>query len=127
MKAGRCVGLANFYPVIVIADNTTFYWLQTACSRIGHSPQTNDIMLDEPSAGVAQAVEHLPCNHEFMGSVTSRQNFSHVCARFGILGRCGFILSRFWLRGPLQYCTALTSYLMYLIFNIHLVYSILHI
>ena len=33
--------------------------------------------------------------------------FSHVCAHFGICGRCGIILSQFWLRGQLQYRTAL--------------------
>ena len=53
-------------------------------------------------------VEHLPLNHEVMGSnPTWDKIFSHVCAHFGIRGRCGIILPRLWLRGQLQNCTAL--------------------
>ena len=57
---------------------------------------------------MAQTVEHLPFNHEVLCSILACDKFfSHVCAHFGILGRCGIILSQFGLRRQLQYRTAL--------------------
>ena len=57
---------------------------------------------------MAQLAEHQPLNLEVMGSSpTWVKYFSHVCAHFGIHGRCGIILSRLRLRGQLQYRTAL--------------------
>ena len=56
---------------------------------------------------MAQPVEHLPYIHEVVGLSPWDRIFSHICAHFGILGRCGITLSQFWLRGQLQYRTAL--------------------
>ena len=59
-------------------------------------------------AVVAQPVERQPLNCDVMGSSpTWYRIFSHVCAHFGMCSGSGIILSRFWLRGQLQYRTAL--------------------
>ena len=62
-------------------------------------------------ATAAQPLEHLPCNHEVVGFEPDHWTrfFSYICAHFGILRRCRIILSRFRLRGQLQYRTALRS------------------
>ena len=52
---------------------------------------------------MAQLEEHQPLNHEVVGSIPIwDKTFPHVCALFGIHGRCGIILSRLQLRGQLQ-------------------------
>ena len=57
---------------------------------------------------MAQLVEHLPLNHEVMDSnPTYDKILSHVCAHFGIRGRCEIILSRLSWRWQLQYRAAL--------------------
>ena len=62
------------------------------------------------SAAVAQPEEHLRHDIEVVGlSPTWNRIFLHVSAHFGMCGWRGIILSRFWLRGQLQYRAALSS------------------
>ena len=57
-----------------------------------------------------QLVEHQPLNCEDVGSrPTWDKIFPHVCAHFGIHGRCGIVLPRLRLRGQLQNRTALVK------------------
>ena len=110
-KAGRLVGLADCYAVIALADNATFL---LAVSRIAaiwsHSAIMHKITISSyGSAGRASAPKSWGRGFEsHLGQV-----FSHVCAHFGIHGRCGNILSRLRLRGQLQYRTALHVIIAY--------------
>ena len=99
-KAGQLVGLADCYAVIVLADNATFL---LAVNRIAAFRSDSAIITH-----LTQLVEHQPLNLEVAGSSpTWDKIFPHVCAHFGIHGRCGIVLPRLRLRGQLQNRTAL--------------------
>ena len=106
-KAGRFVGWADCYAAIVLADNATF--LLVVNSIVAFWQNSANLHM-KSHATVAQPLEHLPCNYEVVGSSPILDRiFSNVCAHFGILRRCRIILSRFRLRGQLQYRSALRS------------------
>ena len=83
-KAGRFVGKAGCYAFVVLAGNATFSLAVNRMAAFQNSPQTYHIIPIPSSAAVV-----------------------HMVAHDGICGRCGIILSRFRLRGQLQYHTAL--------------------
>ena len=103
IKAGRLVGSADYYAVIALADNATF--LLAVNRMVAFPPQSPNRWHFSRfiSCCRASALELWGCRfNSHLG-----QSDSHVCAHFGILGLCGIILSRFRLRGQLQYRTAL--------------------
>ena len=103
-KAGLLVGLADCHAVIVLADNATFLLAENRIAAF----RAYAAFMSKSSTAVAQLADHQPLNLEVVGSSpTWDKYFSYVCAHFGIHGRCGIILSRLWLRGQLQYRTAL--------------------
>ena len=54
------------------------------------------------------SLRYQPLTLEVVGSSPTRDKISsHVCAHLGIHGRSVIILSRHWMRGQLQDCTAL--------------------
>ena len=78
--------------------------------RTSHTGRKPTTLKRAPSVAAAQPVENLPHNLKVMGSSPPWVSIlSHICARFGMCGRHGIILSRFWLRGQLQYRTALVQ------------------
>ena len=86
IKAGRLVGLANSYAVIVLADNATFL---LAVNRIAAFRRHYATITYKTTRSIS------PLNHEVVGSSpTWDKIFPHVCARYGIHGRCGIVRSR---------------------------------
>ena len=77
LKAGRFVGKAVYYAVVISADNATFS--STAWPHFGHNPKINHIILFS-SAAEAQPVEHQPHIHEVVGSSPTWDSiFSRFC------------------------------------------------
>ena len=106
-KAGRLVGLADCYSVIVLADNATFLLAvnRIAAFRLHSAIITNVISSSRGSAGRSSA--HQSPDRGFESHLG--HDFSTCLCHFGIHGRCGIILPRFWLRGQLQNRTALVK------------------
>ena len=63
-KAGRLVGLADCYAVIVLVDNATFL---LAVNRIAPLRSDSAVITYLSTATVAQLVEHQPLNLEVVG------------------------------------------------------------
>ena len=77
-KAGRLVGEAGCYAVVVKADNATSATAVNCMATIRPHSATDHLMHLVSSAAVVQLVEHLPHNHQSWFRVPSRTGLIHM-------------------------------------------------